>query len=41
MSKKTNADSDKSWTVSIDDINTDTWDLSVKNPTIGRRHRHP
>lgn len=30
--QKTNADSDKSWTVNIADINTDTWDLSVKNP---------
>ena len=29
---KTRADSDKSWTVSIEAVNTDTWDLSVKNP---------
>ena len=26
------ADSDKSWTVAIDDIDPTTWDLSVKNP---------
>ena len=26
------ADSDKSWTVDIDDVDTSTWDLSVKNP---------
>ena len=30
--QKITANSDKSWTVNIDDINTDTWDLSVKNP---------
>ena len=29
---RTRADSDQSWTVNIDDVNTDTWDLSVKNP---------
>ena len=26
------ADSDKSWTVAVDDIDPATWDLSVKNP---------
>ena len=26
------ADSDKSWTVDVDDVNSTTWDLSVKNP---------
>ncbi|MBE7515849.1 MAG: SAM-dependent DNA methyltransferase [Chloracidobacterium sp.] len=30
--QKTKADSEKSWTVSIDDIDKDTFDLSVKNP---------
>ncbi len=30
--QKTKADSDNSWMVSIKDVNTDTWDLSVKNP---------
>lgn len=30
--QKTKADSDKSWTVSIEDIDKDTFDLSVKNP---------
>jgi len=30
--QKTKADSDNSWTVNIADINTDTFDLSVKNP---------
>lgn len=30
--QKKKADSDNSWTVSIKDVNTDTWDLSVKNP---------
>lgn len=27
------ADSDKSWTVQTEDMDTSTWDLSVKNPT--------
>jgi type I restriction enzyme M protein len=31
LQKKT-ADSDKSWTVDVDDVDTSTWDLSVKNP---------
>jgi len=30
--QKTKADSDNSWTVNIADINTETFDLSVKNP---------
>lgn len=30
--QKTNAESEKSWTVNIADVNTDTYDLSVKNP---------
>jgi len=30
--QKTKADSDNSWTVNIADINTDTYDLSVRNP---------
>ena len=32
--QKTKADSDNSWTVSIDDIDKETWDLSPKNPNI-------
>jgi type I restriction enzyme M protein len=30
--QKKQADSDKSWTVDVDDVDTSTWDLSVKNP---------
>ena len=30
--QKTKADSDKSWTIDVDDVNEETWDLSVKNP---------
>jgi len=30
--ERTKADSENSWTVNIADINTDTFDLSVKNP---------
>lgn len=30
--QKKKADSDNSWSVDIKDVNTDTWDLSVKNP---------
>ena len=30
--QKTKAGSDNSWTVNVKDINTDTFDLSVKNP---------
>lgn len=30
--QKTKADSDNSWTVSIDDIDKETWDLSPNNP---------
>ena len=32
--QKTKADSDNSWTVSIDDINKETWDLSPTNPNV-------
>ena len=32
--QKTKADSDNSWTVSIDDIDEETWDLSPTNPNI-------
>ncbi|HUX60362.1 MAG TPA: N-6 DNA methylase, partial [Ignavibacteriaceae bacterium] len=32
--QKTKADSANSWTVNVADINTDTFDLSVKNPNI-------
>lgn len=28
------ADSDKSWTINVDDIDSTTWDLSVKNPNV-------
>ena len=31
-SQKTKADSANSWTVNVADINTETFDLSVKNP---------
>jgi Type I restriction-modification system methyltransferase subunit len=30
--QKAKADSDKSWTVAVADVDTATWDLSVKNP---------
>jgi len=30
--QKTKADSDNSWTINIKDVNTETYDLSVKNP---------
>lgn len=30
--QKTKANSDNSWSVNFKDINTSTWDLSVKNP---------
>ncbi len=41
--QKTKANSDKSWTTKIADINTDTWDLSVKNPNRNDEviHRSP
>ncbi len=41
--QKTNAHSDKSWTVNIAEINTATWDLSVKNPNRNDEvnHRSP
>ncbi|MGI9347904.1 MAG: N-6 DNA methylase [Gammaproteobacteria bacterium] len=32
--QKTNADSDNSWTVALDDIDKETWDLTSKNPNI-------
>ena len=32
--QKNKADSDNSWTVSIDDIDTETWDISPTNPNI-------
>lgn len=32
--QKTKADSDKSWSVSVDDINPATFDLNVKNPYV-------
>lgn len=32
--QKTFADSDKSWSVGVDDIDQSTWDLSVKNPNV-------
>lgn len=40
---KTKADSAKSWTIDIADIDTTTWDLSVKNPNINDEvvHRSP
>jgi type I restriction enzyme M protein len=32
--QKTKADSDNAWTVSIDDIDKETWDLSPTNPNV-------
>ena len=32
--QKTKADSDNSWTVSIDDVDKKTWDLSSNNPNV-------
>ena len=32
--QKTRADSDNSWTVSIDDIGKETWDLTSSNPNV-------
>jgi len=32
--QKTKVDSDNSWTVSIDDIDKETWDLSPSNPNV-------
>ena len=39
----TKADSDKSWTVDIANVDTTTWDLSVKNPNTNDEvvHRSP
>jgi len=41
--QKTFADSDKSWSVDIKDVDKGTWDLSVKNPNGGEEvvHRDP
>jgi type I restriction enzyme M protein len=41
--QKTKADSDKSWTVDIKDVDTAAFDLSVKNPNGGEEvvHRSP
>ncbi len=41
--QKTFADSDKSWSVDIGDVDKGTWDLSVKNPNGGEEvvHRDP
>lgn len=41
--QKTKADSPKSWSVSIADVDTWSWDLSVKNPNSGKEvvHRTP
>ena len=41
--QKTFADSAKSWSVNAKDINSDTWDLSVKNSNGGEevKHRSP
>jgi type I restriction enzyme M protein len=41
--QKTQADSDKSWTIDADSIDTTTYDLSVKNPNGGEEiiHRSP
>jgi len=41
--QKTKADSPKSWIVNINDVDTSTWDISVKNPNNGGdiEHRSP
>jgi type I restriction enzyme M protein len=41
--QKKNADSDKSWTVNVKDLDQDTFDLSVKNPNVPEAapHRSP
>lgn len=41
--QKTHADSPKSWTVNVSDIDKGTFDLSVKNPNGGETvvHRSP
>ena len=41
--QKTHADSPKSWSVDVEDIDTETFDLSVKNPNGGEvvTHRSP
>ena len=32
--QKTKADSDNSWTVTIDGVDKETWDLSSNNPNV-------
>ena len=41
--QKTKADSDKSWSISIDDVDHSTFDISTKNPNSGGEvvHRTP
>lgn len=41
--QKTHADSEKSWSVDLKDVDKSTWDLSVKNPTKTEtvEHRNP
>ncbi len=41
--QKTKADSDKSWSISIDDVDQSTFDISTKNPNSGGEvvHRRP
>ncbi len=41
--QKTRADSPKSWSIDVADIDTETFDLSVKNPNGGEvvAHRSP
>lgn len=41
--QKSKADSDKSWTLDISDVDTSSYDLSVKNPNGGEEiiHRSP
>lgn len=41
--QKTKADSDHSWSVNVSDLDTATYDLSVKNPNRNHevQHRHP
>ena len=41
--QKTNADSDKSWSISIEDVDHSTFDISTKNPNSGGEvvHRTP
>jgi len=41
--QKTQADSEKSWTVAVKELDAETWDLSAKNPNGGEAvvHRSP